>query len=251
MGDQACELEHRPNSSATILTISPILQPRELCCPHYLTDPPPLLPKHFLRMRRADDNVGDGGGDADFDARVAFLGQLALKKLVELGVEDAVGDKFAAFGDVGAAGGLGGGCGLHFWRSCGLESMGEVCISTMGVFVAGVVRCSCCCACDMVCPVASRASLPRCPSPSDRPPSWTSIYTLSEAIPRTCQDYPPATAGAAEGPPCSKSMGLSLTSWSLMLEVEVYSQRECFELDSAHSCGGLNFGNAKTYTSAG
>jgi hypothetical protein len=38
----------------------------------------------------ADDDVGDGGRDADLDARVALLGQLALEELVELGVENTV-----------------------------------------------------------------------------------------------------------------------------------------------------------------
>jgi hypothetical protein len=38
----------------------------------------------------ADDDVGDGGGDADLDARVALLGQLALEELVQLGIEDTV-----------------------------------------------------------------------------------------------------------------------------------------------------------------
>ena len=49
-------------------------------------------------MGGADDDVGDGGGDADLDARVTFLGQLALEELVELGVEDTVGDEFSPLG---------------------------------------------------------------------------------------------------------------------------------------------------------
>jgi len=44
----------------------------------------------------ADDDVGDGGRDADLDARVALLGQLALEELVELGVEDTVCARLAA-----------------------------------------------------------------------------------------------------------------------------------------------------------
>ena len=47
-------------------------------------------------MGCADDDVGDGGRDADLDARVALLGQLALEELVELGVEDTVCARLAA-----------------------------------------------------------------------------------------------------------------------------------------------------------
>ena len=49
-------------------------------------------------MRGADDDVGDGRRDANLDARVAFLGQLALEEFVELGVEDAVGDELSTLG---------------------------------------------------------------------------------------------------------------------------------------------------------
>lgn len=41
-------------------------------------------------MRRPDDDVGDGGRDADLDAGVTLLGELALEELVQLGVEDSV-----------------------------------------------------------------------------------------------------------------------------------------------------------------
>ena len=51
-------------------------------------------------MRGADDDVGDGGGDADLDARVSLLGELALEELVELGVEDTVSDELLALGAV-------------------------------------------------------------------------------------------------------------------------------------------------------
>ena len=47
-------------------------------------------------MGGADDDVGDGGRDADLDAGVALLGQLALEELVQLGVEDAIGDELSA-----------------------------------------------------------------------------------------------------------------------------------------------------------
>jgi hypothetical protein len=38
----------------------------------------------------ADDDVGDGRGDADLDTGVTLLSKLALEELVELGVEDTV-----------------------------------------------------------------------------------------------------------------------------------------------------------------
>jgi hypothetical protein len=38
----------------------------------------------------ADDDVGDGGRNANLNAGVAFLSQLTLEELVELGVENAV-----------------------------------------------------------------------------------------------------------------------------------------------------------------
>jgi hypothetical protein len=49
-----------------------------------------LLAEHFLRMRGTDDDVGNGGSDADFDARVAFFGQFTLEEFVQFGVEDSV-----------------------------------------------------------------------------------------------------------------------------------------------------------------
>ena len=53
-------------------------------------------------------DIGDGGSDADFDARVAFLCELSLEELVELGVEDAVGDELSALGDGTGLRGCGG-----------------------------------------------------------------------------------------------------------------------------------------------
>jgi hypothetical protein len=49
-----------------------------------------LLAEDFLCMGGADDDIGDGGGDADFDARVAFLGEFALEEFIEFGVENTV-----------------------------------------------------------------------------------------------------------------------------------------------------------------
>ena len=52
-------------------------------------------------MGGADDDVGDGGRNADLDAGVTLLGQLALEELVQLGVEDAIGDELSALRTVG------------------------------------------------------------------------------------------------------------------------------------------------------
>ena len=55
-----------------------------------LTDAATLLSENFLCVCGADDDVGDGRSDTDFDTRVALLGQLTLEELVEFGVEDTV-----------------------------------------------------------------------------------------------------------------------------------------------------------------
>lgn len=63
-----------------------------------LADAATLLTENLLSVGSADDDVGNGGGDADFDAGVALLGQLALEELVQLGVEDTVGDELSPLG---------------------------------------------------------------------------------------------------------------------------------------------------------
>jgi hypothetical protein len=55
-----------------------------------LTDAAALLAEDLLCVGGADDDVGDGGRDADLDAGVALLGQLALEELVQLSIEDTV-----------------------------------------------------------------------------------------------------------------------------------------------------------------
>jgi hypothetical protein len=47
-----------------------------------LADATTLLTENLLGVGGADDDVGDGRGNADFDAGVALLGQLALEELV-------------------------------------------------------------------------------------------------------------------------------------------------------------------------
>jgi hypothetical protein len=70
-----------------------------------LTDAATLLSKNLLGVCGADDDVGDSGGDADLDAGVALLGQLALEELVQLGVEDTVSNELSPLGDCGLSGG--------------------------------------------------------------------------------------------------------------------------------------------------
>ena len=54
------------------------------------TDASALLAENFLGVCGADDDIGDGGSDADFNARVALFGKLALEKFIEFGVEDTI-----------------------------------------------------------------------------------------------------------------------------------------------------------------
>jgi hypothetical protein len=49
-----------------------------------------LLAEHFLGVCCADDDVGDGGSDADFDTGVSLLCQFTLEELVQLGIEDTI-----------------------------------------------------------------------------------------------------------------------------------------------------------------
>ena len=65
-----------------------------------LADAATLLAQNLLRVGGADDDVGDGGRNADLDAGVALLSQLALEELVQLGVEDAIGDELSALGTI-------------------------------------------------------------------------------------------------------------------------------------------------------
>jgi len=60
-----------------------------------LADAASLLAENFLGVRGADDDVGNGGSDADFDARVALFRQFTLEELVQLGVEDSICDKLS------------------------------------------------------------------------------------------------------------------------------------------------------------
>jgi hypothetical protein len=59
-----------------------------------------LLSENLLGVGRTDDDVGDGWGDADLDARVSLLSELALEELVQLGVENTIGNELPALGAV-------------------------------------------------------------------------------------------------------------------------------------------------------
>ena len=55
-----------------------------------LADAAALLSENLLGVGGADDDVGDGGRDADLDTGVFLLSELALEELVQLGVEDTI-----------------------------------------------------------------------------------------------------------------------------------------------------------------
>lgn len=65
-----------------------------------LADAAALLTENLLGLGGSDNDVGDGGRDADLDARVTLLSEFALEELVELGVEDTVGDELSPLGAV-------------------------------------------------------------------------------------------------------------------------------------------------------
>ena len=62
------------------------------------TDAASLLSEDFLSVCSADDDIGNGGCDADLDARVSLLSEFALEEFVQLGVEDTIGDELSALG---------------------------------------------------------------------------------------------------------------------------------------------------------
>lgn len=63
-----------------------------------LADAAALLTENLLGVGGADDDIGDGRGDADLNAGVALLGQLALEELVEFGVENTVSNELSPLG---------------------------------------------------------------------------------------------------------------------------------------------------------
>merc|ERR1719251_774127 len=66
-----------------------------------LADAPALLSEHVLCARGHDDDLGPGGGNTDFHAGVAILSELTGEELVQLGLEDAVGNELSLFRNLG------------------------------------------------------------------------------------------------------------------------------------------------------
>lgn len=66
-----------------------------------LTNATALLAKDRLCPGGQDDDLRLVRRHADFDARVAVFGELAAKELVQLSLEDAVGDELALLGHCG------------------------------------------------------------------------------------------------------------------------------------------------------
>ena len=64
-----------------------------------LTDALALLSKNVLGVGGTDDDFSAHGGYTHFNAGVTFLADFTGEELVELGVEDAIGDEFADLGD--------------------------------------------------------------------------------------------------------------------------------------------------------
>lgn len=49
-----------------------------------------MFTENFLCVCGADDDIGDGWSDADFDSRVSLFSQFPLKEFVEFGKENTV-----------------------------------------------------------------------------------------------------------------------------------------------------------------
>ena len=70
-------------------------------------------------------DIGDGGSNSDFDTRISLLREFALEELVQLGVEDTIGNELALFGNCSLRGGHDCSvyvCGLICRRMCGVEA---------------------------------------------------------------------------------------------------------------------------------
>ena len=62
-----------------------------------LADATALDTENLLGLGGTDDDLGAGGGDADLDTRVTLSSELALEELVQLGVENTIGDELLVF----------------------------------------------------------------------------------------------------------------------------------------------------------
>lgn len=57
-----------------------------------------LAGPHKKGRKNSRTDIGDGGSNSDFDARVALLSQFTLEELVQLSVKDTVRNELAALG---------------------------------------------------------------------------------------------------------------------------------------------------------
>lgn len=62
-----------------------------------LADAATLDTENLLSLGGTDDDLSAGGGDADLDTRVTLSSELALEELVQLGVENTIGDELFFF----------------------------------------------------------------------------------------------------------------------------------------------------------
>mmetsp|Transcript_57291 Transcript_57291/g.125471 ORF Transcript_57291/g.125471 Transcript_57291/m.125471 type:complete len:270 (+) Transcript_57291:113-922(+) len=69
-----------------------------------LADATALLAEDLAGSSGPDDDLSSDRSDAHLDAGIAVLGQSSLQELVQLGVEDAVGDELALLGDLNLVG---------------------------------------------------------------------------------------------------------------------------------------------------
>jgi len=65
-----------------------------------LTDATTLNTKNLLGLGGTDDDLSAGGGDADLDTGVTLSSELALEELVQLGVENTIGDELSLLADL-------------------------------------------------------------------------------------------------------------------------------------------------------
>lgn len=57
-----------------------------------------LLSENFLCVGCANDDIGDGGSNANLDARVSLLSEFTLEELVQLSIENTIGYEFTSLG---------------------------------------------------------------------------------------------------------------------------------------------------------
>lgn len=71
-------------------------------------------------------DISDGGSNSDFNTRVTLLGQLTLEELVQLSIENTVGDELATLGNCSLLGRHDCGCcvgGGGFSNACAIDGV--------------------------------------------------------------------------------------------------------------------------------